>query len=241
MNEEEIKALDQPKRKRRDKKAWIKSFANMVYKMILDGHDPYIIYAYISKLGYPGTTHSLDTLIKSILMNNFGIKLGQNWNIEYKYPDTVVEITRNDLIKYITNKKEYEGKEKVKEYIDKIKEKYPVVKQLDEIYTVFHYSLMNGKEDELDVFIDEYGDSPLKTFVNGLKKDIHPTKNAISFKESSGFVEGNNNKFKLIKRILYGRSKLSNLFLKCYPTFLIGKENFELKKVLLSSRAYTHY
>ncbi|MEE1031858.1 MAG: transposase, partial [Ruminococcus sp.] len=38
-----------------------------------------------------------------------------------------------------------------------------------------------------------------------------PVKNAISHPESSGFVEGNNNKFKLIKRIVYGRSGLVNL------------------------------
>ncbi|WP_368757173.1 transposase, partial [Enterococcus avium] len=36
---------------------------------------------------------------------------------------------------------------------------------------------------------------------------------------SSGFVEGNNNKFKLIKRIVYGRSGLVNLSKKCLLAF----------------------
>ena len=33
--------------------------------------------------------------------------------------------------------------------------------------------------------------------------------------ESSGFVEGNNNKFKLLKRIVYGTIGLVNLAKKC--------------------------
>ena len=47
--------------------------------------------------------------------------------------------------------------------------------------------------------------SGIQGFIKSIKKDITPIKAAISFNESSGFVEGNNNKFKLIKRILYGR------------------------------------
>ena len=54
--------------------------------------------------------------------------------------------------------------------------------------------------------------------------------NTISFNESSGFVEGNNNKFKLIKRILYGRCNLVNLFKKCFSIFSLNTSNniFEL-------------
>ena len=59
----------------------------------------------------------------------------------------------------------------------------------------------NGEE-AMDIFYKE--------------KDIALIKNAISLPNSSGFVEGNNNKFKLIKRILYGRSNFVDLFRKCY-------------------------
>ena len=59
--------------------------------------------------------------------------------------------------------------------------------------------------DRLDKFINEFRDSKVNGFINGIEKDIAPIKNAISFPYSSGFVEGNNNKFKLLKRILYGR------------------------------------
>ena len=53
----------------------------------------------------------------------------------------------------------------------------------------------NGEE-AMDIFYKE--------------KDIALIKNATSFPHSSGLVEGNNNKFKLIKRILYCRSKIDS-------------------------------
>ncbi|WP_083461446.1 transposase [Cellulosilyticum ruminicola] len=79
----------------------------------------------------------------------------------------------------------------------------------------------------------------IKGFVEGIKKDIDPIKNAISHNLSSGLVEGNNNKFKLVKRILYGRSNLVNLFkLKCYVTFQLKSTNFSLQKLLKVNALY---
>ena len=82
--------------------------------------------------------------------------------------------------------------------------------------------------DKLEDFLKKYKDSEIKSFCNGIKKDIAPVKNAISYDVSSGFVEGNNNKFKLIKRILYGRADLVNLTKKCKLAFLPKNEDFSL-------------
>lgn len=57
---------------------------------------------------------------------------------------------------------------------------------------------------------------------------IISAKDTISHCESSGFVEGNNNKFKLIKRIVYGRSGLVNLTKKCKLAFLCKNQDFNL-------------
>ncbi|MCB5548428.1 transposase [Blautia sp. MSK17_66] len=65
-----------------------------------------------------------------------------------------------------------------------------------------------------------------------MKKDILPVKNAISFFISSGFVEGNNNKFKVFKRIVYGRSGLVNLEKKCKLAFMSKSEDFSLSELL---------
>ena len=91
---------------------------------------------------------------------------------------------------------------------------------------------MGERPEELDTFIEKYSESSVRVFVEGIKKDIAPVKNAISFEISSGFVEGNNNKFKLLKRILYGRSGLVNLFRKCYIPFLMNNVDFKLKDLL---------
>ncbi len=87
---------------------------------------------------------------------------------------------------------------------------------------------MGNDENKIDEFIKKYEKSKLNSLCNGLKKDIAAVKNAISSKISSGFVEGNNNKFKLIKRIVYGKMNLVNLFKKCYVSFLATKDNFSI-------------
>ncbi|MTL74975.1 hypothetical protein GMA27_04945, partial [Turicibacter sanguinis] len=50
--------------------------------------------------------------------------------------------------------------------------------------------------------------------------------------ESSGFIEGNNNKFKLLKRILYGRANLFNLFKKCYTAFQLKLKGFRIQNLM---------
>ena len=80
--------------------------------------------------------------------------------------------------------------------------------------------------------ISKYADTELSSFCNSLKKDISSVRNAISMDVSSGFVEGNNNKFKLIKRMVYGRSKIVNLTKKCKLAFLIKTKDFTLMDLI---------
>ena len=99
----------------------------------------------------------------------------------------------------------------VEENIDLIKEYYPAVRWTEEAFHAFHSALMGKEPSQMDKFLEKYTDSPINGFCECIKKDIAPVKNAISLEISSGFVEGNNNKFKLLKRIVYGRSGLVNL------------------------------
>ena len=48
----------------------------------------------------------------------------------------------------------------------------------------------------------------LKKLAESMEKDIIPVTNAVIQGYSNGFVEGTNNKLKLIKRVGYGRCKL---------------------------------
>lgn len=45
----------------------------------------------------------------------------------------------------------------------------------------------------------------IKSFAEGLKRDIDAVENAVAYDYSNGFVEGTNSKLKMIKRTMYGR------------------------------------
>ena len=45
----------------------------------------------------------------------------------------------------------------------------------------------------------------LVAFVKGLQQDIEAVENAVTSDLSNGFVEGTNNKIKMVKRVMYGR------------------------------------
>lgn len=243
MSKSEIKELDNiTVYKKREKN--ISAYFNMIYKMIHDGYKREIIYWYVISKGYSGTTNQLDKAIKSIAINNFGIKYGI-LHLSLNYEKGSIVIDRNDLLKEITARgKKYNHNGDILKYMNLIIERYQIVKTVKDIYDSFYSTIMGNNPDKIDEFItmyetkkekDETGksivkyQSPISSFIEGLKKDITPAKNAISFSESSGFVEGNNCKFKLVKRILYGRANLVNLFRKCYLCFSFKKNNFSLK------------
>lgn len=61
----------------------------------------------------------------------------------------------------------------------------------------------------LYLFIEKYKNSTLKEiarFAKGLENDISAVENSVASPLSSGFVEGTNNKLKMVKRTMYGRS-----------------------------------
>lgn len=80
---------------------------------------------------------------------------------------------------------------------------------------------LDKKLKTLDRFVKDYRTSPISGFVNGLKKDIAPVKNAISSEVSSGFVEGGNCRYKQTKRVMFGRATLNHLFHKTYAISII--------------------
>ena len=114
---------------------------------------------------------------------------------------------------------------------DIILKKYPIVKEIENIFNDFHYTMFSADSNNIDIFIELYK-GIIPQFCNGIKKDIAPVKNAISYEISSGFVEGNNNKFKLIKRIVYGKQKLVNLLKKSYVGFMSTLDNFDISLIV---------
>lgn len=221
MSDQEAEKIKDLK-ERRKRKTDMDSYMNIVYKMLADGHDPAFVYSYILHMGYAGSVHSLANHIKAIAWNNFGIRLNRNFPNGDSYPKDTVIIKRFDVLKYITIKDKImmEGSD-VARYYGLIEKAFTPVKTCAEIWNDFHSILMGDDPDKLDDFLKKYEDSQVVSFVNGIKMDITPVRNAISTPVSSGFVEGGNCRYKATKRLMFGRSGIHHLFLKTYATSII--------------------
>lgn len=219
MSENEILNLDKPSNYKK-RKTVVDGYINIIYKMLRDKIAPEEILAYVIKSGYSGNLRTLQSYIEILAKNNFKRTFHINWAYQFEYPTDIVVLKRNEILKYITTRNpKVKIDENMGKYLDIIKQKYKIVSELEQAYDEFYKILMKKCSTSLEEFIKKYELSAIKGFVEGIKKDITPVKNAISRDENSGFVEGNNNKFKLIKRILYGRSGLVNLFKKSYFIF----------------------
>ncbi len=231
MTEEEITSLDQPVNYRK-RKTIADDYLNIIYKMLCDKIDPAVILAYTVKSGYDGNLETMQVYIRLLSKNNFKLDLSMNWAFKFEYPEDIIVIKRNEILKYITTKNpKVKRDENTGKYLGIIKERYEIVAVLEKAYNEFHKMLMEKEPGHLEDFIKQYETSSIAGFIEGIKKDIAPVKNAISHNVSSGFVEGNNNKFKLIKRILYGRADLANLFKKSYIAFQSKLDNIKLRQL----------
>lgn len=233
MTDDEINGMDNPKEYKK-RKTVTDDYVNIIYKMLRDRIKPAVIMSYVIRAGYGASQANLESYIKLLAKNNFNIRLCMNWPYVFEYPDDVTVIKRNELLKYITTKNPKVKKdETIERHFGIVKEKYKIIAPLQEAYDEFYELLMGDDPDKLDSYIAKYKESAIGGFIDGISRDIVPVKNAISRDESSGFVEGSNNKFKLIKRILYGRANLTNLFKKSYVAFQVKLKDFNLRKLML--------
>ena len=235
MSEAEINSLDMPTNyKKRD--TAMNDWLNVIFKMMADGRSNETIYFYVLRQPeYQEGRKKLERYIYLIGKNNFPNRTPFNAKhvMEWAYPPEVTIIMRNDLLKYLlTCNPKVKKDETIQKYIGLIKGKYLVASRAEEIFKEFYAIIMGEDTDKLDCFLENYGNSEIASFCNGVKKDITPVKNAISSSVSSGFVEGNNNKFKLLKRIVYGRSGLVNLTKKCKLAFMPQSKDFRLDTFL---------
>lgn len=233
MSEDEISKLDNITVYKK-RKTELDNYINIIYKMLKDNLDYKVIYSFVKFKGYNGNENTLNNYIYLINKNNFPNNLPKDLKfVNSIYPKDVIIIKRNQLLKYIlTVNPKTKKDDKITENIELIKETYPIVAAVEQVFNDFHSVIMSDTPELIDQFIDIYQGTEINDFCQSIKKDIAPVKNAISYNISSGFVEGNNNKFKLIKRIVYGKSKLVNLFRKCYVAFAATKEDFTLSELL---------
>ncbi len=234
MTDEEISRLDNPTVYKK-RTTVMDEYINIIFKMQRDRINDDLIYFYIMKYGYSGSTNSLWNYICCVERNNFPNRPRMNRMrlLDLSYPEDIIVIKRNSLLKYLLTKNpKIKKDETIGKYIHELKEKYPIVETVEEMFGAFHSIIMGGNPDRIDDYTKKYRDSAIASFCIGIERDIAPIKNAISLDVSSGFVEGNNNKFKLIKRIVYGRSGLVNLAKKCALAFNSKTASFSLTDLI---------
>ena len=121
-------------------------------------------------------------------------------------------IKKSDIIQYIWSDKELELHDAV--YIIR---KYPAVFDIIECVRDFKNIFIEKSAELLKQFTEKYSTSgikSIKSFASGLLIDYDAVKNSVVSDLSNGFVEGNNNKIKAIKRSMYGRAKIDLLRVK---------------------------
>lgn len=238
LTDEQVEELLHPKVHLR-KGIEIRSYTNIIFKMLRDGRDVNTIFWYVKHKGFSGKDAALLSSIYYVHDNNkdiFPDKLPTKWDVYRKrYPEDITIIHKYKVLIYIltvTDEKLANRDKLVDKYIDKIRDHYPCVRFVENAFREFYDGVMGNDPGKIDEFIKKYDGTALNSFVIGLKVDTAAVKNAVIHDVSSGFVEGNNTKFKLVKRALGGRSGLSNLEKKSILAFLATTEDFSLSELL---------
>lgn len=99
------------------------------------------------------------------------------------------------------------------EFLTFLFEKYPEIKQVEQLVKGFKDLFKNKEDGKLKTWIDDAIDSEsgLKNFAANLLKDFQAVNNAVITTYSNGQVEGQVNRIKNIKRRMYGRADFQML------------------------------
>ena len=154
------------------------------------------------------------------------------------YEHDIVEISRKKVLKYILTLNSNIQTDYISHFMPAIMKAYPILKCIRQVFIYFHSMIMGNDPEKLDNFLEMYEKTELSSFCNGIKKDKEAVKNTIIHHDiSSGFVEGNNNKFKVIKRTSYGRNKLKSLETKSCMAFAMTKiANFTVRELIFNGK-----
>ena len=168
----------------------------------------------ITQLGYTGKRRAFEDYSRDMIkrlginhtprINNAGVPIqpkDQKPQIEY--------VTKTELLNHL-----WMGREIASDKLDYILRKYPNLTLIQNCISDFREIFHSKNASMIDYFIERYGKCGIKdiqSFASGLVVDLVAVKNSVTRSESNGYVEGQNNKIKMIKRTMYGRAGLSLL------------------------------
>lgn len=122
-------------------------------------------------------------------------------------------VERKDIIKLL-----YRPLENIKslseDLLEKVYAEHPILLQIHKLNNEFKEVIFSNDANRLSSWIEsdkKLDISDINSFINGITNDIEAVKNAITYEYSNGLAEGNVNKIKVIKRIMYGRCSFDTL------------------------------
>lgn len=166
MTEAEIKQLDQPQNYKK-RTTIMDPYINIIFKMMADGISDDLIYFYVISKGYDGNKKSLWNYIYCIEKNNYPTRIPMNPKriMEWAYPENVVRIKRNDLLRYLlTLNSKSKKDETIESDIKIILDKYETARTVQEIFCSFHSIIMGDDPMKLDDFLEKYGETKIQSF-----------------------------------------------------------------------------
>jgi transposase len=189
--------------KGRRKPSMLDPYKVQIERMLSEKRSNRDIFEILRADGYRGSYSSLGIYI-SKMKRELGIEVVKEHQ---------VRISKKYLIKLMY--KPIEECEVVTEGMyEKIIEKYPIIKRMVDLIARFKEIMKSSEVEMLEEWMAEAKSLRIRKidkFVKGMKRDIEAVRNAIRYEYNNGLAEGSVNKLKVIKRIMYGRSKFGLL------------------------------
>ena len=193
---------------KRDYRSGMEQFYDDIVKELNAGVSRKDVYYHLLKKGYTGKhSAAYDYMNKIIKREHIDIAVYKSSSAEAirkrKKLQQYDHISRTGIFRFL-----WMNADLSKTHCSYIMEHYPKIRQLDICIREFRNIYDQKNMVLLHLFIEKYKLSEipeLSRFAVGLEKDMEAVENSVVSPLSNGFVEGTNNKLKMIKRTMYGR------------------------------------
>ena len=187
-----------------------------IISLLEDGYHASGVYAQLVNEGYEVHKSTVRNYIRKLAKSE-GICIcknhkGPSIEIRREAERTADVITRQHIQKFLWTDEPLPIQD-----IHILYERYPLIWELKKCISDFRAIFYKKNMNLLYLFIEKYRDcsiNAIKSFAKGLERDLEAVENAVASDRNNGFVEGNNNRVKAIKRDMYGRCGLKLLSAK---------------------------
>ncbi len=197
---------------RNNRKMLLDKYLTEISTAIKDGKTATAIYHELKAGGKkPGSRSNFHGYLDKVA-RSLGLTLEKFRHQSVPLPDNTIPekdfdyLKRTDLFQYLW------GSQALKEaHRQFVFETYPIVAELKKCILEFRQIFIYKNPFLLYLFIDHClasSTARLANFAKRLRQDFEAVENAVTSNLSNGFVEGCNNKIKMVKRVMYGRCSI---------------------------------